>query len=213
MRPRYTVGLCRARAGSAVAGCTSTQGSARPRNDRLASRFVLAEPVTDFVVYLVADQLFRFELPLLNLHHVEYVVQAGHGQPIVNALLVAGVDARVIPGQVQTNYESSARARRQLGWALRDRIIVHGKAKPLACPGCGLKRPTTIEEVYERPLDGGCCNSLCRGRWGTGCFHCHHPDYHEAHLERLAGIYEKLDQICGVAIGTTAAAVAGPGFD
>lgn len=38
------------------------------------------------------------------------------------------------------------------------------------CPGCRKTHPTGTREVP-------CCNPLCGGNWGTGCYHCHHPSF------------------------------------
>jgi hypothetical protein len=52
------------------------------------------------------------------------------------------------------------------------------------CPNCGKIRPS--ESDYAAGEDawlaasiayGRCCNPVCRGRWGIGCCHCHHPMY------------------------------------
>jgi hypothetical protein len=51
----------------------------------------------------------------------------------------------------------------------------------LECPQCGAKyfgadgrRP---DESYE------CCNEECKGMWGTGCWHCHHPKFFENRID------------------------------
>jgi len=37
--------------------------------------------------------------------------------------------------------------------------------------GFGWKQ--VVVKDYDDPYTGGCCNSECRGNWGTGCYHCH----------------------------------------
>lgn len=40
----------------------------------------------------------------------------------------------------------------------------------LQCPGCGVVHP-------RGTFQAKCCNPKCQGQWGTGCYHCRHPDY------------------------------------
>ena len=51
----------------------------------------------------------------------------------------------------------------------------------LECPQCGAlyfgedgRRP---DESFE------CCNEACKGEWGTGCWHCHHPKFFEDRID------------------------------
>lgn len=39
----------------------------------------------------------------------------------------------------------------------------------IICPRC--------KETRAVPPEYPCCNPACEGHWGTGCYHCHHPDY------------------------------------
>lgn len=32
--------------------------------------------------------------------------------------------------------------------------------------------------IHTAPGGSGCCNPRCRGRWGAGCYCCHHGSYH-----------------------------------
>ncbi len=59
-------------------------------------------------------------------------------------------------------------------------------ARVIICPGCKRERPQLLREMDNaarrrlyRDLLGSyqCCNPDCRGQWGTGCYHCHHPDH------------------------------------
>ncbi len=47
------------------------------------------------------------------------------------------------------------------------------------CPGCNKRRPEGVEELSsEIGLNYvPCCSPKCQGKWGTGCYHCHHPQY------------------------------------
>lgn len=58
-------------------------------------------------------------------------------------------------------------------------------SEPILCPGCGHKR-TPGEPLAVAELDA-CCNPACRGQWGTGCWHCHHPSFaSEVAVERAS---------------------------
>lgn len=53
------------------------------------------------------------------------------------------------------------------------------------CPICNKKRPNSEdvrdvgEQEFARIMSSydPCCNSNCKGHWGTGCWHCHHPSF------------------------------------
>lgn len=63
---------------------------------------------------------------------------------------------------------------------------------PIICPICRKKRPTYEDvlaykdaqkdsEIYRLiEAYNTCCNPLCKGEWGTNCWHCHHPKFLEA---------------------------------
>ncbi len=59
----------------------------------------------------------------------------------------------------------------------------------IICPICQKQRPT-YEDIlaYKDAPEGSeiptrvdeynsCCNPLCKGEWGTNCWHCHHPKF------------------------------------
>jgi len=61
----------------------------------------------------------------------------------------------------------------------------------IVCPICNKQRPT-YEDVlaYKDAPEGSeihtrvdeyntCCNPMCKGEWGTNCWHCHHPRFLE----------------------------------
>ena len=63
--------------------------------------------------------------------------------------------------------------------------------QPIICPICRNRRPT-YEEIlaYKDAPEGSetktvvdayntCCNPMCKGEWGTNCWHCHHPKFLE----------------------------------
>ncbi len=61
---------------------------------------------------------------------------------------------------------------------------------PVICPKCGVPRPTAEQyEAGQAVFEAAwlahrvCCNPLCRGLWGTGCFHCHDPSYYTAEAQ------------------------------
>ena len=45
-----------------------------------------------------------------------------------------------------------------------------------SCPMCGKDR---------RKRDPNCCNSKCKGKWGTGCYCCHHQKYIKDAFEQM----------------------------
>ena len=47
------------------------------------------------------------------------------------------------------------------------------------CPGCDKRSPGSAEEATGElgRTYLPCCNPKCQGEWGTGCYHCHHPQY------------------------------------
>lgn len=65
-------------------------------------------------------------------------------------------------------------------------------AEPIICPICQKKRPDHEDilafrnepkgsELYESVLAYDvCCNPMCNGKWGTNCWHCHHPRFLES---------------------------------
>lgn len=67
-----------------------------------------------------------------------------------------------------------------------------GDNSPIICPICNKQRPTYEDilaykdapegsELYARVEDyNTCCNPMCKGNWGTGCWHCHHPKFLES---------------------------------
>ncbi len=57
--------------------------------------------------------------------------------------------------------------------AARERSADASGGERPACPRCG-KQP---EDYPTNP--GPCCNPQCKGAWGTGCYHCHHPRFAE----------------------------------
>lgn len=65
---------------------------------------------------------------------------------------------------------------------------------PKICPICREKRmqvrptATAAPSVYFAP----CCNPLCAGIWGTGCFHCHHPKFVFDRPEALVAILAQI---------------------
>ncbi len=53
----------------------------------------------------------------------------------------------------------------------------------LACPECLAEHPRNtaapilLDPPRPNPDFVPCCNTECRGEWGTGCYHCHHPSF------------------------------------
>lgn len=66
---------------------------------------------------------------------------------------------------------------------------IHDQTKP--CDGCSnfgsdegrirdARTSWRCPRCHKRGSDmhgGPCCNPLCKGMWGTGCYCCHHPRY------------------------------------
>lgn len=65
--------------------------------------------------------------------------------------------------------------------------LVISTERAIVCPKCGKIRPEFSsdlpQEEYQARIDGymPCCNPDCKGEWGTGCWHCHHPSNYKDH--------------------------------
>lgn len=68
------------------------------------------------------------------------------------------------------------------------RVVLRAKRTfdaPIICPGCQKTRPRSVDEARQSDYVY-CCNPRCRGRWGTGCYHCHSPTFWSDHDARDA---------------------------
>jgi hypothetical protein len=70
-------------------------------------------------------------------------------------------------------------------------VLYRDTSGSIVCPICNKQRPT-YEDIlaYKNAPEGSeihtrvdeynaCCNPLCKGEWGTNCWHCHHPKFLE----------------------------------